>query len=181
MRHSQIEEVSHCFFRYHFGVIDKFFLHLFELQRFYLAVPTEGVVAQQALGITDTERHTGELGGLGFTEVAHIVQIRIDVEGTTGQVEVLLDAQSSTGTEHLLFTVHVRIRIRIVTLGDVTVVLGWHQVQRQTWQSVGLVGTVLPITGQIHVLVTEGRQGAVVCQFDGALQVQFDRLLGLEG
>ena len=117
------------------------------------------------------------MGRFGLTEVTHVFQIRIDVEGTPRQVKVLTDAQSATGTEHLLLAIHVHIRIGVITLGDVTVVLGRHQIQGQTRQTVGLVGTVFPISGQVHVLVSESGQGTVIGQFDGALQIEFDWLL----
>ena len=176
--HCQVEEISHGLFRDQFRIINEFLLHFLELQRFYLPVPSERVVSQQALRIPHTERNRRILGILVLTEVTHVFQIRLDVESTPGQVKVLLDGKAGTGTEHLLLTIHIHVRIRVISLRDVTIILRRSQVQGQTRQTVGLVGTVLPITGQIHVLITESRQGTVICQFNGFLQIEFYRLLG---
>ena len=114
---------------------------------------------------------------LGIAEVTHVLQVGLQVESIPCQVEVLLKGKSTARTEHLLLAVHVHIGIRVVALGNVAVILRRSEVERQAGQAIGLVGTELPIAGQVHVLVTEGRKRAVAGQPDGAFQVEHYRVL----
>ena len=172
LRHRQIKEISNRLFRNHFRIINEFLLHLLEFQRFNLPVPTERIVTQQALRVPHTERHTGILGIFVLTKVTHVFQVRLYIESTTCQVEILLDSQSSTRAEHLLFTIHIHVSVRVIPLRNVTIILRRNQVQGKTRQTVGLVSTVFPITGQIHVLIAKSRQGTVIRQTDGFLQIE---------
>ena len=181
LRHGKGEEVGGGLLGHLLGVVDVLLLHFLVLQRFNPALPAEGVVAHEALGVAQTYRNTGELGVFVTAEATHIAQFRIQIERTSRQVEVLADGEVAVGIEGLLAAVDVKVLPGVVTLGDVAVVLCRSHVQCQAGKAVCLIGAVFPITGQIHVLGTESFQRAVVCQGNGLLQIKRNPLLGKSG
>ena len=181
LRHGKGEEVGGGLLGHLLGVVDVLLLHFLVLQRFNPALPAEGVVAHEALGVAQTYRNTGELGVFITSEATHIAEFRIQIERTSRQVEVLLDGEIAVGIEGLLAAVDVEVLPGVVTLGDVAVVLCRSHVQRQAGKAVCLIGAVFPITGQIHVLGAEGFQRTVIRQGNGLLQIERYPLLGKSG
>ena len=103
LSHCQCKEVSDSLLWHGLRIINELFLYLFIFQRFNLTVPTKCIIPQQALLIAHPDRHTGILGRFRITEVAHKVKLRIYIESTACPIQILPDAQSATGTEHLLY------------------------------------------------------------------------------
>ena len=180
LRHGEGKEIVRGRFRDFLHVIKELLLHALVFQRFDSALPLERIVSYQALRVSQPYRDTGELCRAVRPEAAHIGKVRFQVEGTTGQVEVLTHAQSAISIERLLRAVYVEVGPRIVTLRYITVILCRGQVQRQAGQAVRLVRPVFPIAGEIHVLRTERLQGAVVGKGDRTLQVEHKALLRMQ-
>ena len=179
--HGKRKEIGSGLLGHPLCIVDILLLHLLVLQRLNPAFPTERIVTDQTLRVAQTNRNTGELGILVSTEAPHIAQLRIQIERTARQVEILSDGKIAVCIEGLLAAIDVKVLFGVVTLGDITVVLCRSHVQRQAGKAVCLIGAVFPITGQIHVLGAEGFQRTVIRQGNGLLQIERYPLLGKSG
>ena len=179
--HGKRKEIGSGLLGYSLCIVNILLLHLFVLQRLNPAFPTERIVTDQTLRVAQTNRNTGELGILVSTEAPHIAQLRIQIERTARQVEILSDGKIAVCIEGLLAAIDVKVLFGVVTLGDIAVVLCRSHVQRQAGKAVCLIGAVFPITGQIHVLGAEGFQRTVIRQGNGLLQIERYPLLGKSG
>ena len=179
--HGQLEEVGGGLLADLLGVVEVLLLDFLVLQGLDAPFPAEGVVAYEVLRVAHLKGDAGVLRIAVGAEVAHVSQRGVGVERAAGQVEVLAEGEVTVGVERLLGAVDVDVGLRVITAGDVTVILRGGQVERQTGQAVGTIGAVLPVSAEIHVLRTKGFERAVVGQADGLPQVKRQAGLCQEG
>ena len=91
LRHRQRKEIIRRRFRNLFHIIKKFLFHTLVFQRFDLPVPFERIIPDQALRITEPYRDAGKLCRTIIPEITHIGKVRLQIERTSGQVQILTD------------------------------------------------------------------------------------------
>ena len=108
-------------------------------------MPTERIVAYQFLPVADPNGNRRELIVGIVAKIAHVAQVRVNIEATTQQVEVLFDLQATSCKERLLLAIDIDVVSRVVTLRDVAIILSWGEVEREAGQTFCPIGSELPI------------------------------------